>query len=89
MSTYDQDRVEFCTRLLADAATAAGLPLSGDMRVSESDAATLLGLHPGSLKNLRSEGCGPVAYRTPMNGSRWSYRLLDLARWIEERRESC
>ena len=81
----DRDRVEFATRLLVDAALKAGIALTGDMRVSEVDAAALLGLHPGSLKNLRLEGSGPRAYRVGINGGRLSYRLADLAEWLEAR----
>lgn len=81
----DQDRVGFATRLLVDAALKAGIALSGDMRVSEVDAAALLGLHPGSLKNLRLEGSGPRAYRVGIKGGRLSYRIADLAEWLEAR----
>lgn len=84
----DEARVESCARLLLDAAIEHGMGLTGDHRISEGDAAVLLGLHPGSLKNLRAEGCGPVAYRAPTGGCRWSYRLSDLAAWIEARREA-
>jgi hypothetical protein len=63
------------------------MPLSADQRVSEVDAARLIGMEPGSLKNLRAEGGAPPSYRVPVNGQRISYRLLDLAIWIEKRRE--
>ena len=64
------------------------LPMSADQRVSEVDAARLIGMEPGSLKNLRTEGGAPPNYRVPVNGQRISYRVLDLALWIEGKREA-
>lgn len=71
---------------LADAARDADMVISGDDRVSEADAATLLGYAPNYLKQMRAEGRGPVAYQLGLNGARVSYRIDDLSRWIEERR---
>jgi hypothetical protein len=85
--TDTADRVEACMRLLLDAATAAGMCLSGDLRIAEGDAARLLGLSPGHLKAMRHEGAGPTAYVVGMNGCRVSYRLADLASWIEQGRD--
>lgn len=62
--------------------------MSADQRVSESDAALLVGMQPGTLKNLRTEGTAPPNYRAPVGGSRISYRVLDLAEWIERKREA-
>lgn len=73
-------------RLLA-ACRELGCIITGDGRVSESDAAVLLGLTPGSLKNKRLLGCAPPHYRRPAGNSRVSYRLTDLADWIDEARE--
>ena len=81
----DPNRIALAERLLVNAAHKASISLSGDMRVSEADAAVLLGLHPGSLKNLRHEGSGPRAYRLGLNGGRLSYRIADLAEWLEVR----
>lgn len=64
-----------------------GIVMSADQRVSEADAARLIGLQPASLKNLRAEGGAPPSYRVPVGGSRLSYRIFDLAQWIERRRE--
>lgn len=58
--------------------------LSGDDRVNEATAARLLGFAEGSLKNLRWAGDGPPHYRSV--GARISYKLQDLALWIEQRR---
>lgn len=81
------ERVEATTALLVVAAIDAGYAVSGDMRVSETDAAHLLGLTPGHLKNLRQEGRGPISYRASVGGCRVSYRLSDLSAWIEGARE--
>lgn len=86
MVTFD-DRVESCRAALEAAAREAGMYLSGDGRVSEQDAARLLGLSPGHLKRLRQDGAGPVAYMVGMNGCRLSYRTRDLAAWVELGRE--
>lgn len=60
--------------------------LSGDDRCSEATAARLLGLAEGSLKNLRWAGDGPAFYKSGIHGSKLTYRLSDLARWVEARR---
>lgn len=82
------ERVDRCTRLLLEAARDAGLTVSGDGRVSEADAARLLCLSAGHLKNMRAAGDGPVAYGRGMDGCRVSYRLEDLAAWVEAARDS-
>jgi hypothetical protein len=87
MTSSMQDRVEACASLLERRCREAGIVLSGDLRVGETDAAALLGIAAGSLKNLRGEGKAPACYARGMNGGRLSYRLLDLASWIEGGRE--
>jgi hypothetical protein len=77
-------RVDATARLLLGNARDANMVISGDMRVSAADAERLLGV--SSLKSLREDGDGPPGYRIPINGSRWSYRIDDLARWLEARR---
>ena len=81
------DRVESTAAALIDAARSAGMMVTGDKRVSEADAAQLLGYAPGHLKNMRSEREGPQHFRVGLNGCRVSYRLFDLATWIEAKRE--
>ena len=76
------DRTAQTARALEDAARAAGMWISGDGRVIEADAAALLGLAPGTLANLRSAEMAPTHYRA----GRVTYRLGDLAQWIEARR---
>ena len=73
--------------LLVTAATVAGFTVSADQRVGERDAARLLGSAPAYLKTLRQEGKGPVSYQRGIGGCRISYRLADLAGWIESARD--
>lgn len=82
-----EDRAEATAGNLRSAALDAGMVVSGDARVSESDAAVLLGYAARYLAQLRLEGKGPTAYGRGLNGCRVSYRLTDLAEWIESARE--
>ena len=82
-----EDRVERTTGSLRRAAIAAGVVMSGDLRVGEQDAATLLGISAGYLKRLRQEDRGPPAYGIGVGGGRVSYRLPDIARFVEQRRD--
>lgn len=84
----DSDRVDACVALLLEACERSGIQLSGDMRVSEKDAAVLLGYSHGYLKELRGYGTGPAHFSLGMNGCRVSYRLVDIAAWIEMKRTS-
>jgi hypothetical protein len=79
----DRTRAEQTARLLREAAALAGMVITGDARVSEADAARLLGLANGTLRNLRAEGKGPRRYAIGFAGCRVSYRVDDLAEWIE------
>ncbi len=81
------DRIAATARALRAAARDAAMPLTGDDRVGEADAATLIGLSPSRLRALRSEQDGPRWFRRAAAGSRVSYRLLDLAEWIERGRD--
>ena len=78
-----EDETEATARRLLAAARAAGAVISGDFRVSETVAAGLLGIAPGTLRNLRLAGNGPRVFHTPINNSSYSYRLDDLASWIQ------
>lgn len=62
---------------------AKGDHITPDGRVSEAVAAYLLGIAPGTLENKRRSRNGPPAVRMGIRGSRWSYRLVDLANWLE------
>lgn len=79
--------IDAVTAVLRVAAIEGGIALSGDGRVSEEGAAMLLGYSQGHLKRMRQEGNGPVCFHIGMNGSRLSYRLGDLAAFIESMRE--
>ena len=81
------DRVEATTLALRAAAIEKQMPLSGDDRVGEACAAALLGLECETLAKRRGEGKGPASYTVPVSGSRVSYRLRDLAAWVEAHRE--
>lgn len=73
-------------RLLA-ACRERGFLVTADERIGEPDAATLLGVNTGSLRNMRTLGTSPPFYRRPAGGSRISYRLDDIATWLEQGRE--
>lgn len=81
------DRAEQTAQLFLDAVKEQGMWLSGDGRIGEVDAAALLGWTVGSLRNARTEGRGPRAYRIGGGGHRVSYRITDLAEWVES--QSC
>ncbi|WP_406828699.1 hypothetical protein [Microbulbifer sp. ARAS458-1] len=86
-SDYDE-RVFKTAQLFADTARAAGMQLSFDLRIGEADAAAVLGYSPDHLQRIRREKTGPTAYRRGIgNKTRVSYRLVDLAHWIEGTRE--
>ncbi|WP_423459405.1 hypothetical protein [Ottowia sp. VDI28] len=64
------------------------MTITADERVGEADAARLVGTAQGSLKNMRTLGNGPAFFRLGVgNGSRVSYRIVDLAFWLESARE--
>jgi hypothetical protein len=83
----NEERVKACHRMLEHACREAAVQMTGDARIGEADAATLLGYAPGHLKNLRQSGKGPACYGRGLNGGRLSYRLEDLAEWIEASRQ--
>ncbi|RYF61672.1 MAG: hypothetical protein EOO27_00935 [Comamonadaceae bacterium] len=64
-------------------ASAGAMKMSGDLRVSEESAAQLLGISRPYLKMLRQAGKAPPSYARGVGGGRVSYRLIDLASWIE------
>jgi hypothetical protein len=80
--------VESTMRMLLHVVQRDKISVSADMRVSERDAAKMAGYAHGSFKNLRNEGKGPTYYNRAVAGCRVSYRLMDLAAWLEERREN-
>lgn len=82
-----QERIDATTADLLVAVKERGFVISADKRVGEQAAATLLGITPNHLKALRHQGTGPFSYQRGVGGSRISYRLDDLAAWIESARE--
>jgi hypothetical protein len=83
-----QRRVAETAEQLLRVAVERAVCVTADMRVSEADAAELVGYAAGSFKNLRSMQSGPPFFNRPLAGSRVSYRLSDLAQWIEQSREA-
>lgn len=86
-SSLSADVAATAERLEA-AAARASYWISADGRMGEADVAELLGLTPGTLANKRREGTAPLAYVLGGRGHRVSYRLIDIARWIEAHRDS-
>ena len=78
-----ESRVASCEAALRTAAQGCGAFISGDGRVHEEVAASLLGIAPGTWANQRRAGTGPVFYRV---SGRPTYRLADLAQVIERAR---
>lgn len=74
--------------MLHASAVHRGLTVTGDRRVNEKTAAYLLGYSAGHFKALRQQGNGPMHYTVGVAGSRISYKLDDLASWIEMARDS-
>jgi hypothetical protein len=81
----EDDRAQATAAMLLEAAR--DMCVSGDGRVSEADAERLLGYSARYLRQLRDSGRGPAAYPIGVGGGRWSYRIADLAAWIEAARE--
>jgi len=80
--TDDRERIEGTAEMLLAAVREAGHWISGDGRVREETAADLLGIAVGTLANWRSAGTAPPHYSI----GRPTYRLIDLAAWIEAAR---
>lgn len=82
-----EGRTEVTAARLHQAAKEAGYWVSGDGRIGESDLAKLLGITPASLANKRRDGSGPKAFTLAGGGHRITYRLDEVAAWIEAHRE--
>lgn len=80
-------RIAATATALEAAAVAAGKWITADGRVGEQDAAELIGLAASTLSNRRQAGTAPAHFRLGGGGHRVSYRLIDLARFIEFLRE--
>ncbi len=77
------EAIQLATNRLLLYATQEGVVVSGDLRVNERAAAQLLGYSAGHLKAMRQQGNGPRFYAVGVDGGRFSYRLDDLASWVE------
>jgi len=80
-------RASATAELLLAAARDLGFHVTGDHRIGEADVAALLGMTPGALANKRREGKAPASYALPAKGHRVTYRVADVAAWIEARRD--
>lgn len=80
-------RADATEGMLLAAAHAAGYWVSADRRIGEADLATLLGMSAGGLANKRREGSAPPFYLLGGAGHRVTYRLAEVATWIEAHRE--
>ena len=67
-------------QMLLNAAREHEMTLPGDFRVGEADAEILLGYAPRTLRKLREHGRAPKHYKL---GNRYTYRIQDLADWID------
>lgn len=81
-----EERIEATRACLEAACLSAGHWISGDGRVGEETVADLLGMTCGTLGNKRTDGTGPRWFRLGGNGHRVTYRLADVAVWIEAQR---
>ncbi|GKT16227.1 hypothetical protein AVHY2522_10910 [Acidovorax sp. SUPP2522] len=90
MAVTDTDlneRIARTTACFLRAAADRAMFITADSRVNEADAGELIGYAPGSLRNMRSAGGGPAYFNRPLGGYSKSYRLEDLAAWVERSRE--
>lgn len=82
-----QRRTTRTAATLRKAAAELQMFVTADDRISEGHAAVLLGYQPASFRNLRAAGGGPDFFNRPLGGFSTSYRLHDIAMWIERSRE--
>jgi hypothetical protein len=75
--------IESTFEMLLQSARDSGMVLTGDYRVTETDAERLTGYSERSFRQMRDQKRAPPFYRI---GNRYSYRLHDLAEWIEAAR---
>lgn len=81
-------RIESTHEALLAGAKAGAFHVTADGRVSEACIAQLLGVAPGTMRNRRREGRAPPHYRVGGAGHGVTYRLDEVARWIEVCREN-
>ena len=81
--TGPQDRIVATVDLLCRSLRDAGVVPTGDDRVDAATAARLMGVTTATLDRWRRDGLGPAHYARGAGSARVTYRLHDLARWIE------
>lgn len=87
IDTVGDKAVEETAQRLEAAAQASGHWISADGRMGEADVAAMIGLTPATMANKRREGTAPMAYELGGRGHRVTYRIIDVARWIEAHRD--
>jgi len=82
-------RIAATEAALLAAAEDAMITVTADGRISERAASRLLGFNDRYLADRRIAGVGPVGYDLQAGGSgRYSYRVAELAAWVESLREA-
>jgi hypothetical protein len=80
-------RVESTAAQLRAECIEKGYVVTGDGRIAECNVDAVLKYSEGWIKNLRHEGAAPPHYPLGAgDGSRVSYRLCDVAEWLEKKR---
>ena len=87
MNGAEDDPVELVLAHLRRATRDSQFRVTADDRISEHNAARLLQVHSDTLARWRAEGSGPTPYGIGVGRAKVSYRLLDLALYIERHRE--
>ncbi|TWI12710.1 helix-turn-helix transcriptional regulator [Aerolutibacter ruishenii] len=81
-------RADATTELILAEIRRAGYWISGDGRIGEGDLATILGMAAGALANRRREGKAPPSYALGGGGHRVTYRVTEVAQWLEAHRNA-
>ena len=86
MTDDEQIRRMETAALLIAAAREARMAITGDFRIGEKTPPHCSGFTATFLRKKRDAGTGPPSYKG-FGGARFSYRLNDLAAWIELSRD--
>lgn len=78
-----ENRVKETAARLEEAVKNKGYYITADGRVSEEVAAELIGIAFGTLKNWRHSGKAPRHYKKPVSRCGSSYKIIDIAQWLE------
>lgn len=90
LGVFQDARISETADMLRRAALEADPPMhiTTDDRIGEADLAKLLGIAPGTMANRRREGKAPPHYTFAAAGHRVTYRMTDVAAWIEKTRKA-